>query len=91
MPSTLLRLSPIVTLAPRTHRRVLHPRLPFKPALVTVCHVLFIIRIIIIVKPYRLFRRPGYARDDLHWAAPVAGNRRFFAVYLRVELPYHLR
>ena len=38
-----------------------------------------------------LFRRPGDARDDLHWAAPVAGNRRFFAVYLRVELPYHLR
>ena len=86
MPSTLLRLSPIVTLAPRTHRRVLHPRLPFKPALVTVCHVLFIIRIIIIVKPYRLFRRPGDARDDLHWPAPVACNGRLVAILLGVQL-----
>lgn len=86
MPSTLLRLSPIVTLAPRTHRRVLHPRLPFKPALVTVCHVLFIIRIIIIVKPYRLFRRPGDARDDLQRPATIASNRRLVAVLLGIQL-----
>ena len=70
----------------------LEPLIAALIALPNLCHTLA--HVYIVHAPcmlYTLFRRPGYARDDLQGTATVASDRRLVSVYLRVELPYHLR
>ena len=65
----------------------LEPLIAALIALPNLCHTLA--HVYIVHAPcmlYTLFRRPGYARDDLHWAATIAGNGRLVAILLRVQL-----
>lgn len=65
-------------------------RHPLPPAQVTTPHLPrysthgYIVPYMGTLRP--LFRRPGDARNDLHWTTTIAGNGRLVAILLRVEL-----